>query len=48
MPWKLLQYGDYFEKVEKMLISLLKTRDYMIINIQAVKMESHKQSIQIV
>jgi hypothetical protein len=39
---------DYFERVEQMLITLLKTLDYMIINIQAVRIESHKQSLQIV
>ena len=39
---------DYFERVEQMLISLLKTRKYMIINIQVVRILSHKQSLQIV
>ena len=51
---RLLQYGDgiahmnNFERIEQTLISLLKTRDYMIINIKAVRIESHKQSLQIV
>ena len=38
---------DYFERVEQMLITLLKTCEY-VINIQAVRIESHKQSLQIV
>ena len=54
LTWKLLQYGDcivhtdYFERVEQMLITLLKTRKYLIINIQVVRIESHKHSLQIV
>ena len=52
--WKLLQNGDwithtdYFDGVEQMQISLLKTHEYVIIYIQAVRVESHKYSLQIV
>ena len=54
LTWKLLLHGDwitqmdYFERVEQMIITLFKTRDFVIINIQAVRIESHKQSLQIV
>ena len=52
--WELLQYGDwithsdYFERVEQTLISLLKACNYMIINVQVVRIESHKHSLEIV
>ena len=44
LTWKLLQYGEYITQ-NKLLwegISLLKTHEYMIINIQAIRIESHK------
>ena len=47
LTWKLLQ-TDYFERVEQMLIILLKTHEYMIINIQLIRIESHKQPLQII
>ena len=46
--WKLLQYGDYFEREEQMLITLFKTHEYVMINIHALRIESHKQSLKIV
>ena len=39
---------DYFERVEKMLLSLFKTRECVKINVQAGRIESHKHSLQIV
>jgi hypothetical protein len=39
---------DYFEREEETLITPFKTCEYVIINIQAVRIESHKQSLQIV
>jgi hypothetical protein len=44
----LLNNSDYFERVEQTVITLFKTCEYVIINIQAVRIESHKQSLQIV
>ena len=54
LTWKFLQYGDwithmdYFKRVEQMLITLLKTHEYVMINIQAIRVVSHKHSLQIV
>ena len=54
LTWELLQYGDwkthtdYFKRVEQMLITLLKTHEYVMINIQAIRIEAHKQSLEIV
>ena len=46
--WGLNNSHRLFERVEQMLITLLKTPEYMIINVQAVRIESHKQLLQIV
>ena len=46
--WQLNNSDKFFERLGQMLITLFKTREYVIINIQVVRIESHKQSLQIV
>ena len=50
LTWKLLQHGKWIthNKLFWECISLLKTHEYRIINIQAIKIDSHKQSRQII
>ena len=43
-----ITHMDYFERIEQTLISLIKTCEYVIIKKQAVRIESHKQSLFIV
>jgi hypothetical protein len=43
-----ITHMDYFERIEQTLISLIKTCEYVIIKKEAVRIESHKQSLFIV
>ena len=43
--WQLNNPDKFFERVEQTLSTLFKTREYVIINIQAGRIESHKQIV---